>query len=48
MDTNQPGDIYQKNTVGLKRLEELKDTICSEEVQANWISEQGDWGMRGW
>jgi len=48
MDTNQPGDIYRKDTVGPKRLKDCKDTICSEEVQADWLSEQGDWGTRGW
>jgi hypothetical protein len=48
MDTNQSGDIYQKDTDGPKRLEDWKDTICSEEVQADWLLEQGDWGTKGW
>jgi hypothetical protein len=49
MDTNQSGDTYQKDdTVGPKRLEDWKDTICSDEVQADWLSEHGDWGTRGW
>jgi len=48
MDTNQSGDVYQEDTVGLERLEDWKDTICSEEVQADWLSGQGDWGTKGW
>ena len=48
MDTNRSGDIYQKDTVGPKRLEDWKDSICSEEVEADWLSEQGDWGTMGW
>ena len=44
MDTNQSGDVYQNDIVGLERLEDWKDTICSEGVQADWISEQGHWG----
>jgi len=47
MDTNQSGDVYQKDTVGPERLEDSKDTVCSEEVQADWLSEQGDWKTRG-
>jgi hypothetical protein len=39
IDTNQSGDVYQKDTVGPERLEDQKDTICSEEVQADWLSE---------
>jgi len=47
MDTNQSGDVYQKDTVGPEKLEDRMDTICSEEVQVNWLSEHGDWRMRG-
>jgi len=38
-DTNQPADGYHKDTVGPERLEDWQDTICSEEVQADWLSE---------
>jgi hypothetical protein len=31
-DTNQPGDVYHKDTVGPERLEDAQDTICLEEV----------------
>jgi len=48
MDTNQSGHVYQKDTVGLERLEDWNDTTCSEEVQADWISGQRDWGTKGW
>ena len=48
MDTNQSGDVYQQDTVCPERLEDWTGTIRSEEVQADWLSEQGDWGMRGW
>jgi len=48
MDTNQSRDVYQKDTIGTETLEECKNTICSEEVQADWLSEYGDWKMRGW
>jgi len=48
MDTSQSGDIYQKNTVGPERLEDWKDTLSSEDVQADWLSELGDWGMKAW
>jgi hypothetical protein len=48
MDSNQSGDVYQKDTVGPERLEDWRDTICSEEVQADWLSEQGDWGTKEW
>ena len=36
MDTNQSGDVYQKDTVGLDWLEDWQDTISSEEVWAAW------------
>jgi len=42
IDTNQSGYVYQKDTVGLERLEDWRDSICWEEVQANWLAEQGD------
>jgi hypothetical protein len=44
MDINQSGDVYLKDTVGPERLEDWKDSICTEGVKADWISEQGDWG----
>jgi hypothetical protein len=47
MDPNKSGDVSQKDTVGPERLEDWKDTICTEEVQADWVSEQWDWGTRG-
>ena len=47
MDTNQSGDVYQNDTVGLDRVEDQRDSICSEEVQPNWLSEQGDRRTRG-
>jgi len=47
MDTNQFGDVYQMDTPSPKKLADMQDTICSEEVQADWVSEQGDWKMRG-
>ena len=37
MDTNQSGDVYQKDTVGLEKLEDWKDTIRSEEIQADLL-----------
>jgi len=43
MDTNQSRDVYQKDTVSPDRLEDWKDTICSEEVQADWFPKQGHW-----
>jgi len=46
MDTNQSGDVYQKDTVGPESLEDWKDTICSEEVQGDWLTEQGHWGTK--
>jgi len=46
IDTNQSGDVYQKDTVGPERLEDWKDTICSEEVKADWSSEQEHWGTK--
>jgi len=46
MDTNQSGDVYQKETVDQAKLEDLKDIICSEEVQANWLSPQEVWGTK--
>jgi len=42
MDTNQSGHVYQKVTVGLEKLEDWKDSIYSDEVQADWLSEHGD------
>jgi len=47
MDNNQSGDVYQKDTVAPERLEDWKDTICSEEVKVDWLSEEGDWRTRG-
>ena len=48
MDTNQSGDVYQKVTVGPERQEDWKGTICSENVQADWLSRQVDWGRMEW
>jgi len=48
MGTNQSGHVYQKETVGPERLEDCKDTICSREVQANWLSEQEHCGAMRW
>jgi len=48
MDTNQSGDLYQKDTVGPEWLEDWKDTICSEEVQADPLSKNRDSRMWGW
>jgi hypothetical protein len=47
MDTNQSGDVCHKDTVCPKRLEDWKNTILSEDVQADWLSEQSDWRMKG-
>jgi len=47
MDTNRSGNVYQKYTVDPERLEDWKDTICSEEVQADSFPEKLDWKMRG-
>jgi hypothetical protein len=44
MVTNQSGDVYQKDPVGPERLEDWKYTICSEEVQVDWLTEPGDRG----
>jgi hypothetical protein len=44
MDTNQSGNVYEKDTVGPERLEDRMETICLEEVQADRFSEQRDWG----
>jgi len=46
MDPNHSRDEYQKDTVGAETLEDSKDTICSEEVQADLLSEQGHWGTK--
>ena len=46
IDTNNSGDVYQKDTVGPERLEDWKDTICSKEVQADWLSHQRHWGTK--
>jgi hypothetical protein len=48
INTNQSGNVYRKNTVGPERLEDLKNTICSDKVQTDWLSWQGDWGTKGW
>jgi len=48
MDTNQSGDVYGKDTVCPERLEDGRGTIRSEEVQADWLSEQGNWGTSRW
>jgi hypothetical protein len=36
MDTNHSGHVYLNDNVCLERLKDWKDTICLEEVQANW------------
>jgi hypothetical protein len=48
MDTNQSWDIYHKHTVGPERLEDWRDTIWSDDVQAYWLSSQEDMGKTGW
>jgi len=48
MDTNQSGDVYQKDTVCPEGLEDWRDTICLEEVQADWLPEHRDWRAKGW
>jgi hypothetical protein len=48
MDANQSGDIYPKDTVCPEEREDLNDTICSQEVEADWFSVPGNWGMKGW
>jgi len=35
MEAYHSGDVYKQDTVGLERLEDRKDTICLEEVQAD-------------
>jgi len=46
MDLNQSGAVYQNDTVRPEGLEDWKDNICTEEVQADWLSEQGHWGTK--
>jgi hypothetical protein len=48
MDANQSGDVSKIETVGLERLEDWKNNICSEEVQADCTAEEGDWRTKGW
>jgi len=47
MNTHQPGDVYRNDTVHLERLENSRDTICSEEVQADRLSWEGEWRKSG-
>jgi len=47
MDPNQFGDVYQKDTVGQRRLEDWKDTIAGRKFrptgyQSKGIGEQRD------
>jgi hypothetical protein len=46
MDTNQSGDLYQKDTVCPETVENWKNTIYSYDVQADGLSEQEDWGIK--
>lgn len=41
MDYNQSGNKHHQDTVGAERLEDWRDTICLEKVQADWLLEQG-------
>jgi hypothetical protein len=43
IDSNLAGDENWNNSVGLERLQDQWDTICSENVQATRVSEEGDW-----
>jgi len=42
MEANQSGTLHQEDTIGPERLEDWKNNTCSEEIQADWLSEQGD------
>jgi len=48
MDTNQSGYVSQQDTVGPEGLEVWRDIIRSEQVQADWLSGQRDWGAKVW
>jgi len=47
MDTNQSGDQYHKDTVGVERLQDRGDTICSEEVRPTGYQSKGIGGTKG-
>jgi hypothetical protein len=47
MENDQFGDVYLQDSVGPEALGDWGNTICLEAIHPSWLSEQGDWKMRG-